>query len=173
MTVTEDLPLRARFVNAMSKAAMTVTVVTTDGTAGRAGITVSAMAPVSADGEHPTLLVCVNRGSRSSAKVIANGVFCVNVLRDDQSTISDTFASQRQFQGEDKFGCAEWTPMPSGVPRLKDPLVAFDCHLVGVTEVGTHDVLLGAVRSLFLAGQGEPLVYVHRGYGAVRRTPGS
>ena len=23
------------------------------------------------------------------------------------------------------------------------------------------------------AGQGEPLVYVHRGYGAVRRTPGS
>ena len=103
MTAADDLTLRAQFVGAMSHAAMTVTVVTTDGMAGRAGITVSAMAPVSADGEWPTLLVCVNRGSRSSAKLIANGVFCVNVLREDQSAISDAFASQRQRSGEEKF----------------------------------------------------------------------
>src|SRR5258708_35836496 len=112
MTITEDLPLRARFVNAMSNAAMTVTVVTTDGMAGRAGITISAMAPVSADGERPILLVCVNRGSRSSAKLIGNGVFCVNILRQDQSVVSDTFASPRQLQDGDKFRCAEWTAMP-------------------------------------------------------------
>ena len=173
MTIADALPLRAQFIDAMSNAAMTVTVVTTDGAAGRAGMTVSAMAPVSADGEWPTLLACVNRGSRSLAKLTANGVFCVNVLREDQSAVSDAFASQRQTLGDDKFRCSEWTAMASGAPRLNDPLVAFDCRLISVNGVGTHDILLGAVQSLFIAGRGDPLLYVKRGYGTVRRIPTS
>ena len=41
--------LRQRFLSGMSHAACTVNVVTTDGPAGRAGVTVSAMSSVSAD----------------------------------------------------------------------------------------------------------------------------
>src|SRR5436190_4986272 len=52
---------RAEFVDAMSRAATGVTVVTSDGIAGRFGQTVSAMCSVSAD--PPTLLVCINRKS--------------------------------------------------------------------------------------------------------------
>lgn len=167
MTLPDDLPLRARFISAMSNAAMTVNIVTTDGPEGQAGITVSAMTPVSADGDRPTLLVCVNRNSNSYAKLRANGVFCVNVLRDDQSFVSDAFASQRQQPGVTKFNCAEWTAMPSGAPRLCDPLVALDCRLVEIHSVGTHDILLGAVEDIFI-GQGTPLLYVNRGYGAVQ-----
>ncbi len=86
--------IRDRFLDGMSHAACTVNIVTTDGPAGRAGVTVSAMASVSADSDWPTLLVCVHHLSPAAAKIVENGVLCVNVLRDDQSYISDTFAGR-------------------------------------------------------------------------------
>ena len=52
-----EIDLKKRFFDGMSQAACTVNVVTTDGAAGRAGVTVSAMSSVSADTPRPTLLV--------------------------------------------------------------------------------------------------------------------
>lgn len=153
----------------MSHAAATVNVVTTDGPAGRAGVTVSAMTSVSADTERPTLLVCVHRDAAAAAAILANGVFAVNVLRDDQSWISDTFAGRFRAQVADKFDCAEWVPMPSGAPRVVDPLVAFDCRLVSSDLVGTHHVFFGEVGDIFIAERGSPLIYARRAYGAAAR----
>ncbi len=141
----------------MSHAAATVNVVTTDGPAGRAGVTVSAMTSVSADTERPTLLVCVHRDSATAPAILENGVYCVNVLRDDQSWLSDTFAGRFRGQLADKFDCTEWVPMPSGAPRVVDPLVAFDCRLVSSDLVGTHHVLFGEVADIFIAERGSPL----------------
>ena len=84
--------LRDRYLEAMSEAAATVSVVTTDGPAGRAGVTVSAMCSVSAD--PPTILVCVHHLSPACEAIRENGAFCVNVLGDGQSAISDTFAGR-------------------------------------------------------------------------------
>jgi flavin reductase len=72
--------LRDRFLQGMSCAAATVNVVTTDGPAGRSGVTVSAMSSVSADGNAPTLLVCVHEKSPTARTIIENGCFCVNVF---------------------------------------------------------------------------------------------
>ncbi len=44
-----DADLRTRFLEGMSRVAAAVTVVTTDGQAGRFGVTVSSMTSVSAD----------------------------------------------------------------------------------------------------------------------------
>src|SRR5580693_8430205 len=82
--------LRQQFLHGMSHAACTVNVVTTDGSAGRHGVTVSAMVSVSADTPQPTLLVCIHHLSPVAAAVLANGVFCVSVLREDQAHISDS-----------------------------------------------------------------------------------
>jgi flavin reductase (DIM6/NTAB) family NADH-FMN oxidoreductase RutF len=161
--------LRARFLAGMSHAAATVNVVTTDGPAGRGGVTVSAMTSVSADAERPTLLVCVHRDSAAAAAILANGVFCVNVLRDDQSWISDTFAGRFREQVADKFDCAGWVAMPSGAPRVIEPLVAFDCRLVSSDLVGTHHVFFGEVGDIFIAERGSPLIYARRAYGAAAR----
>jgi flavin reductase (DIM6/NTAB) family NADH-FMN oxidoreductase RutF len=161
--------LRARFLAGMSHAAATVNVVTTDGPAGRAGVTVSAMTSVSADTERPTLLVCIHRDSAAAGAILANGIYCVNVLRDDQSWISDTFAGRFRAQLADKFDCADWVPMPSGAPRVVDPLVAFDCRLVSSDLVGTHHVLFGEVGDIFIAERGSPLIYARRAYGAAAR----
>lgn len=161
------IPLRDRFLAGMSSAAATVNVVTTDGPAGRFGVTVSAMSSVSADGERPTLLVCVHHASGAARAILQNRVFCVNVLRDDQAAISDTFAGRIEAPDGDRFSCATWVAQPSGAPRVEDPLVAFDCHLVSDLRVGTHHVFFGEVADLFLSGPGSPLVYANRAYGRV------
>ena len=71
----ENDDIRAQFLQGMSAAACTVSVVTTDGAHGRAGVTVSAMSSVSADGAAPTLLVCVHSLSPAAKTIIANGTF--------------------------------------------------------------------------------------------------
>ncbi len=160
--------LRDQFLEGMSHAACTVNVVTTDGCCGRAGVTVSAMSSVSADTPNPTLLVCVHHLSSAAQKIIDNGVFCVNVLRDDQGYISDTFAG-RFGNTVDKFDCAQWTAMPSGAPRVADPLVGFDCRLNSSNLIGTHHVFLGEVTDIFVARRGSPLIYANRAYGIASR----
>ena len=161
--------LRARFLAGMALAAQTVNVVTTDGEAGRAGVTVSAMTSVSADTDRPTLMVCVHHLAAAAAAINANGVFCVNVLRDDQSYISDAFAGRFREQLADKFDCAEWEAGETGAPRVIDPLVAFDCRLVSNERVGTHFLFIGEARGVFVASRGSPLLYANRAYGAATR----
>ena len=71
---------RDQFIETMSRAVYSVVVVTTDGPAGRAGLTVSAMSSVSAHAPHPPLLICVHHLSPFAPAIIRNGVFCVNLF---------------------------------------------------------------------------------------------
>lgn len=173
MDAKTEQTIRLKFLEGMSHAACTVNIVTTDGQAGRAGVTVSAMASVSADSTWPTMLVCVHHLSPAAARIVENGVLCVNVLRDDQSYISDTFAGRFKDEVNDKFECAEWVSMPSGAPRIVDPLVAFDCRLISSEKVGTHYIFLCEVRELHVSGGGSPLIYANRAYGASMRIDGA
>lgn len=165
MTHYPDELLKQQFFEGMSHAACTVNVVTTDGPAGRAGVTVSAMSSVSADTPGPSLLVCVHHLSAAADAILDNSVFCVNVLRDHQSYISDTFAGRTRTADNDKFSCADWVAGRTGAPRVRDPLVAFDCTLMHCERVGTHWVLFGAVEDVHIARRGSPLIYANRAYG--------
>lgn len=169
MSEPVDPELRQRFLEGMSHTACTVNVVTTDGPAGRAGVTVSAMSSVSADTPKPSLLVCVHHMSAAASAIVENGVFCVNVLRDDQSYISDTFAGRRETPDGDKFSCADWAEQATGAPRVVDPLVAFDCRIASAERVGTHHVFVGEVQEIFTADRGSPLIFANRAYGASTR----
>jgi len=153
----------------MSHAACTVNVVTTDGSAGRQGVTVSAMVSVSADTPQPTLLVCIHHLSPVAAALLENGVFCVNVLREDQAHISDSFAGRSGAHGAAKFECARWTSQLTGAPRVVDALVAFDCRVTAWEHVGSHVVVFGSVQDIFVAGSGAPLIYANRAYGIPQR----
>ncbi len=164
----EERALRHQFLHGMSHAACTVNVVTTDGAAGRHGVTVSAMVSVSADTPQPTLLVCIHHLSPVVAALLKNGVFCVNVLRDDQAHISDNFAGRSGVQGAAKFDCAKWATQLTGAPRVVDSLVAFDCRVTASERVGSHFVVFGSVQDIFVAGAGAPLIYANRAYGVPR-----
>ena len=165
----QDRALRQQFLLGMSHAACTVNVVTTDGAAGRHGVTVSAMVSVSADTPQPTLLVCIHHLSPVAEALLENGGFCVNVLGDDQAHISDHFAGRSAVRGAAKFDCAQWTTQVTGAPRVIDSLVAFDCRVTASERVGSHFVVFGSVQDIFVAGGGAPLIYANRAYGVPRR----
>lgn len=154
--------LRQQFLQAMGHIACTVNIVTTDGPAGRFGVTVSAMASVSADGPAPVLLACVHHLSAAASAIAANGKFCVNVLRHDQAYISDAFAGRTKL--DDKFACSEWLACGNGAPRLADPLAAFECDVMLNQRIGTHHIYFGAVKSLHFGAVGAPLIYAARNY---------
>jgi len=163
MTETANA-LREDFLAGMSRAAATVSVVTTDGPAGRYGVTVSAMTSVSAEGTAPTMLVCVHHQSETAAAILGNGCFCINVLRSDQQHIADIFSGRRPAPGDDRFASAPFTAGPTGAPCLDDVLVSFDCALVSSDKIGTHHICIGAVRGVRVAAEGTPLLYGMRRY---------
>jgi len=162
----EGRVIREKFLDGMSRAAATVSVVTTDGPAGRAGVTVSAMTSVSADSAAPSLLVCIHRLSPAAPAILANGVFCVNVLRDSQAWLSDTFAGRRPTSSGDRFEAGRWTTLRTGAPTLADALVAFDCTLRMATLYGSHYVLVGELEEAVVSEGGPALVYANRAYGS-------
>ena len=138
-----DSAQREDFVNAMSGAVTGVNVITTNGQAGRFGITVSAVSSVSAD--PPMVLACINRRSPVCEAVRVNAAFCVNVLSIQQRDVADTFAG-RPAQGKPyDFASAMWTRGITGAPRLVDATSAFDCVLETAYDAGTHTIFIGRV----------------------------
>ncbi len=152
----------------MSFAPATVNIVTTDGTEGRAGVTVSAMSSVSADTDPPTLLVCLNEKNSATQKILGNGVFCVNILHEHQSYISDVFAGRYKEAVNDKFSAASWTTHATAAPAIVDALAALDCRIVSTKKVGLHHVIFGEVQHIELSGSGNALTYANRAYGSVQ-----
>lgn len=151
---------RDDFLEGMSRAAQTVSVVATDGPAGRAGVTVSAMCSVSAD--PPMVLACIHHQSRAMPAIRQNATFCVNVLADTMEGVSNTFASMTS--PEDMFEMGDWQAAVTGAPVLAGALASFDCRVEEIHRAGSHFIFLGNVEEVVL-GAGAPLLYGSRSYG--------
>jgi flavin reductase len=159
---------RERYLDAMSRTATGVTVVTTAGPAGRFGQTVSAMTSVSAD--PPLLLVCINQRSPICPAIEQHRVFGVNVLRADQRPIAETFAGRTQNGEPYDFAVARWESSAAGSPMLAGAVARFDCALEAIHRAGTHTIYVGRVIATDASG-GAPLVYARRGYGELHAFP--
>jgi len=94
--------------------------------------------------------------------------FCVNVLKDDQAHIADTFAGRLITEASDKFACATWSVQATGAPKFINSLATFDCSLLSQQFIGTHYVFVGSVESSTIAESGSPLIYTKRDYVKVR-----
>ncbi|MGF7162994.1 flavin reductase [Rhodoligotrophos appendicifer] len=159
---------RNAFVEAMSGAVTGVTVVTTDGPAGQFGLTVSAVASVSAD--PPMVLTCVNRRSPAAAAINDNGVFCVNMLAQHHWELSNTFAG-RPAEGEPfDFSCADWHRTPTGSSRLPDAVASFDCEVFMARDAGSHIIFVGRVVDATAADHA-PLAHSRRAYCTTSQIP--
>jgi flavin reductase len=150
--------------DAMAGLGAAVSIVTTDGPAGLAGFTASAVCSVT--DEPPTLLVCMNRASSAYASVAGNKLVCVNVLSAQQEPLSRLFGGK--VSATERFAAAVWSTLETGAPVLADCVVAFDCQIANVTTVGTHDVLFCRVVALRRSGPTENLIYFDRAYHSVR-----
>jgi flavin reductase len=157
---------QSAYRDAMARFGAAVSVVTTDGPAGRRGFTASAVCSVTDD--PPTLLVCVNRANDSHPALLANGVFCVNTLAAGQEELSALF-SDSQTGHVERFAGGTWATLATGAPVLAECVVSFDCRIVSVTEVGTHTVMFAQVEATRHGERHDALIYFGRDYHPVRR----
>ena len=151
------------FLDAMSRVANGVNVVTTQGLGGCDGITVSSACSVTA--EPPSLLACIQQSSPAAAAIEHNGVFCLNVLAEDQQRVSEAFASRIEDL-DDRFSVADWSSMATGCPVLVGAAAAFDCKVDHMLTEGTHRIFIARVVAA-MRGDAAPLVYGRRGYARI------
>lgn len=148
----------------MSRVASAVTVVTTDGEAGRSGVTVSSMTSVSADTSRPSLLVSIHHLSPAGEAIRKNKRFCANVLSGNQSFVSDLFSGRLKHLADDRFAAIGWHSSATGSPVIDGAIVSLDCELKTALLWGTHFILIGEVERIELSRQRSPLVYANRSY---------
>jgi flavin reductase len=147
---------------AMARLGAAVNVITTDGPGGRAGFTASAVCSVT--DTPPTLLVCANRTNDSYPAMRSNGVLCVNTLTGAHETLSPVFAGMTDHEMAARFESHNWHTLQTGSPVLDGAVVAFDCRITQVVEIGTHDVFFCSVEAVEVGDVHEGLIYYGRGY---------
>lgn len=154
---------RSEFLRAMRTVASSVSIVTTDGNAGRHGATVSAFCSVSAD--PPSVLICLRRGSRIASRVLANGFFCINVLDAETPEIAERFAEPEEARSADRFS---GVALDAGAetPHLSAAASAFACRVVRDIPYGSHVIFIGEVLETRVRS-GKPLARLAGRYGSV------
>lgn len=155
----------AVFRDAMSRVAATVHVVATDGKTGLGGTTATSVTSVS--DSPPSLLVCLNQASQTLQRIRSNGAFSVNVLSSGQRDVADTFAGVTGLEGAARFRAGHGWRMGDGAPVLETALSSFACALADMFPVGSHMVVIGAVRQVQFGEDQQPLIYHRRAYGAL------
>ena len=157
----------AEFRAALTGLTTAVSIIATDGPAGIAGLTCSAVSGVS---DTPaTLVACVSRRSAAHDIIKTNGVLCINCLPAARQDLSQLFAGVGQVPMAERFAAGLWSVLSTGAPHCRDALVAFDCELMEAREVGTHSVLIARVLATAQAAQpAQPLVHHRRQYATTR-----
>jgi Conserved protein/domain typically associated with flavoprotein oxygenases, DIM6/NTAB family len=158
------MTLQTEFRNAMAQLGSAVSVITTDGPAGKFGFTASAVCSVT--DQPPTLLVCMNRNSFANAHFKNNVALCVNVLSGEHQALSGVFANA-SLRSDERFQYDSWQVLASGAPVLSSSVASFDCLIDACHEVGSHTVFYCQVQAIRISEQPSGLVYFNRRYHTV------
>jgi 3-hydroxy-9,10-secoandrosta-1,3,5(10)-triene-9,17-dione monooxygenase reductase component len=136
-----------------------VTIVTTTGSDGPAGMTTNAVTSLSL--QPLLLLVCFDRGSRTLDVVRASRRFAVNILRASDGELAAVFASKRI--GREKFESVTHSEA-HGVPVLDAALAWVACELRELLPGGDHEIGIGEVIGLGVEEESDPLIYFRGRY---------
>ncbi|WP_245956897.1 flavin reductase [Edaphovirga cremea] len=158
---------QAAFRDALARLGAAVNIITTDGPAGRAGFTASAVCSVS--DSPPTLLVCINRGSSVYPVFKANPFLSINTLASHHEPLSNLFAGK--YSIEQRFAAADWETWVSGSPILSGAAASFDCEVTEIVSAGSHDILLCQVLALAHCEESGGLIYFGRRYHSLVQPP--
>jgi flavin reductase (DIM6/NTAB) family NADH-FMN oxidoreductase RutF len=121
------------------------------------GLTANAFTSVSLD--PPLLLISVDKKAESYPHFEASKVFTVNILGDDQETLSRKFA----VSGGDKFQGVAYRTGANGVPILENTLAYLECKLYATYEGGDHTLYLGEIEEA-QTREVPPLIFYRGGY---------
>ncbi len=158
MSDAESEPQRI-YRDTIGRFATGVTIVTTTGPDGPAGMTTNAVTSVSL---HPLLLlVCFNRDARTLEVVRTSRRFAVNVLRAGDLDLAAVFASKRIAR--EKFESVTHSET-HGVPVLDTALAWIACELRELVPAGDHEIGIGEVIGMGTGDDSDPLVWFRGGY---------
>ena len=153
--MSQENEQRLRFRDAMASLSAAVNIVTTDGPAGRCGITATAVCSVT--DTPPTLLVCINRNSAMNPVFQENRRLCVNVLNHEQELMARHFAGMTGVSMEDRFRLKEWQLGALGQPVLRNTLASLEGEIEQIQSIGTHQMYLVQIKQIALSEAGNGL----------------
>jgi 3-hydroxy-9,10-secoandrosta-1,3,5(10)-triene-9,17-dione monooxygenase reductase component len=138
-----------------------VTVITATSPDGPIGFTCQTFASLSLD--PPLVSFCPARTSTTWPRIRDIGQFTINILADDHSWLSDTFA-QAGAAGTDKFDGVGYTLSTGGSPVLEGVLAWVDCRLRAEHDGGDHTIVVADVLDLDATPDVMPLFYFRGDY---------
>ena len=152
------------FRRALSRFASGITVVATMDSDGKLhGITVSAFCSVSL--RPPLVLVCIEKTTGSYRALIDSGKFSVSILGEEQSDVSEHFASLTP----NKFDSVAYQAGDNGLPLLEDAAVSMECEVTAAHDAGDHTIFIAEVGRIVI-NEIRPLVYLHGDYRRLAET---
>lgn len=147
--------MQQQFRDAMAHLASAVSIVTSQGKAGKIGITVSSVTSVT---DSPaTLLFCVNRQSEMHDVLLENGCVCINVLAHAQEELAKHFAGMQGSSMAERFSWPIWEEEI----KLKDAVARLSGNISATTVVGTHTVFFVELTDIHVAPK-DALTYFGR-----------
>lgn len=147
----------ATFREVLGHFATGITVITGSTSSGPAGFTCQSFSSLSLD--PPLVLILPSRKSVSWPEIAESGRFCVNVLSEQQRSVSNGFAQS----GSDKFAGISWGTSPSGLPVIDGSSAWIECSIESTYPGGDHIIVVGNVQHLdHSVDRIDPLIF-HRG----------
>lgn len=159
-------PQQISFRNAMAHLPAAVCIITTDGVAGRCGITASAVCSVT--DSPPTVLVCINQRSAMHDVFKENQHLCINVLSGEQEQLALHFSGATKVPMAERFELANWRPGVASQPVLNDALIKLQGQIKDSKAVGSHSVLFVELDNIEVSEERDSLIYFNRLFHTVR-----
>jgi flavin reductase (DIM6/NTAB) family NADH-FMN oxidoreductase RutF len=144
------------FKAALGRFASGVTVVTVRGADGDHGMTASAFTSLSLD--PPLVLVCVKKGNFTHGLLAEADGFAINILAEDQVSVSNRFAGWGFPPEQDKWEDLSITrASASGAALIGGCLGNLDCTKWSSMDGGDHTIFVGQVENVVVEGDRDDL----------------
>lgn len=137
-----------------------VTVVTTMTPEGPRGLTVSAFTSISLN--PPLVLVSISKASRVHSHFMQSGAFAINLLADDQKSVSQRFAGMDETA--DRFRGMDFAAGQTGSPVIQGVRAVVECKKWKVYDGGDHSIVIGEVVKAQKLNDKPPLVFYQQQY---------
>jgi flavin reductase (DIM6/NTAB) family NADH-FMN oxidoreductase RutF len=121
----------------------------------RGGLAVAWATQVSVD----HVLICVGAQSATRELILASGAFGLSVLASDQTEVARSFGRQSS-RVVDKLDAVGYHTAETGSPLLDECIIALDCQVVAVHDLGREKLIVGhVVAAERRATDCDPLIY--------------
>ncbi len=150
------------FRRVMGSFATGVTVVTIPTGEGGWGMTANSLTSVSLD--PPLVLICVDKSTRTHQYLMQSGVWAINILREDQESISRRFALKDEDAERTMTGLTCRRAV-TGAPVIDGCLSYLDCRTWATYDGGDHTIFVGEVlEAAVVDPEGQPLLFFRGRY---------